>query len=357
MNKVKVIFVIFLLISSPFLSSYTHGTANADIEKFFPEGFDEQTEEELFSSLEIGSVINAILSAFSENFAEVLGFFAAIFGLAILVICAETCLSGENSAFSRQISAAAAGVSGLAVFTGIYPLYQSVGEGITSLTNSFATAIPAFTAILSAGGHLKSAAMGAVNMNLTLAIINYVSGKLLLPLSSAVFALSLLAGIDTGIASLVAKRIKGFFLFLLGLVTTVLLSLFSMQSLIAAASDTAYLKAAKYAASGMIPIVGSTVSSALGTFAGGLMYAKSIVGTSAIVVMLGIALSPIVKLLLYRLCFTLTISFLEFAGADTGKKSFSAFKDSLEILTSVYIMTTLVCVFEVIILMRCGGNI
>ena len=68
-------------------------------------------------------------------------------------------------------------------------------------------------------------------------------------------------------------------------------------------------------------------------------------------------ISPIIKLLLYRFSFSLVISFLEFAGADSSKKSYSAFKDSIEILTAVCVMTTLVCVIEVIIRMKCGGGI
>jgi stage III sporulation protein AE len=357
MKRAKITLVLLLFFSVPFLSSYTYGGDRGEIQNYLPEEFGNKSEEELFSSLSISSVINAVLSAFSESATEVLGFFTMIFGLAVLSIAAEICTPGESLAFSRHISAATSAVIALSVFTGIHPLYQSVSDGIASISSTFGSAIPVFTAILSAGGELKSAAMGALNMNITLAAIGYVSNKLLLPLASAVFALSLLAGIDTGPASIVAKKVKGFFFWALGIVTTVLLSVFSMQSLIAGASDSAYLRAAKYAASGMIPFVGSTVSSALGTLAGGISYAKSIAGVGVVALMLGAAIAPIIKLLLYRLSFSTVISFLEFAGAETGKKSFSAFKDSVEILTAVYVMTTLVCIFEVIILIKCGGNI
>jgi stage III sporulation protein AE len=160
-----------------------------------------------------------------------------------------------------------------------------------------------------------------------------------------------------GTVSGVAKNIKGLFNWILGIGTTVLLAAVSMQSIIAGAQDTAYLRAAKYAASGMIPLVGSTVSGALGTLAGGLSYVKSAVGVSAVMMIVTLALAPLVTLLLYRLAFSLSISFLEFMDAKGGVRSFSAFRSALDALIAVYSLSAVVYVSEIVVFMKSGVSV
>jgi stage III sporulation protein AE len=127
--------------------------------------------------------------------------------------------------------------------------------------------------------------------------------------------------------------------------------------MIASASDTAYLRAAKYAASGMIPIVGGTVSSALATLAGGLSYVKSAVGVSAALVIVLTAISPMVALLLYRLAFSFCLSILEFMGSSGGVRVFSAFRTAFDTLISVYAVSAVVYITEIVIFLKCGVEV
>ena len=75
-----------------------------------------------------------------------------------------------------------------------------------SLSDFFSSLIPIATGILSAGGNLSSASVQAFNMNLTLAAVSKIFTSVLLPLSSAMFALSLAGSMDGGAVSSLANR-------------------------------------------------------------------------------------------------------------------------------------------------------
>ena len=109
---------------------------------------------------------------------------------------------------------------------------DSVGESLSELTVFFSGLVPILSGVLAAGGGMESAAMQAVNMNLTLGIISFVESELLMPLAAALFCLSAVSGVESGGVSKIAKAVKGAFLFGCGVVTTVLAAALSMQSLI-----------------------------------------------------------------------------------------------------------------------------
>ena len=127
-----------------------------------------------------------------------------------------------------------------------------------------------------------------------------------------------------------------------------------MQGLIASSADGAYLRAAKFAASGTIPVVGSAVSSLLGTLGGGLAIMKSAVGGVSVYLLLSYSLAPLIILLLYKLCLALATMILEFSGSGGGVRVFSAFSSSLDAVIAVYVTSCAVYLSEILIFVRCG---
>jgi stage III sporulation protein AE len=360
MRKItKGIFIAGVLFAAFCLPSYAVGTGEdywQDFIELAPEGTYENMDEAL-TGVGIKSLLSEILGTFSDASGEAFSFFALLLGVSVLLSVAESCTPFENPALSKHTSAAVSIITAVLIFGRIGGACFSVRESLDSLSALFSGLIPILTGILTAGGNINSAASQALNMNITLGAVSYVSASLLIPLVFSLFALALVSGMGGGTVSGVAKNIKGLFNWILGIGTTVLLAAVSMQSIIAGAQDTAYLRAAKYAASGMIPLVGSTVSGALGTLAGGLSYVKSAVGVSAVMMIVTLALAPLVTLLLYRLAFSLSISFLEFMDAKGGVRSFSAFRSALDALIAVYSLSAVVYVSEIVVFMKSGVSV
>jgi stage III sporulation protein AE len=362
-KKIGMLAVFILLIFTLFsVTASAEGLGESDyFDRFvesIPEGsVDIESEEDVLSDVGIDALFSRLGEALSSNFGDALSLFALLLGISALMAVCDA-LGGQGAGtLSGSASAATSVVFAVIIFMRIYPAVLTVRESLEELSLFFEGLIPVLTGILTAGGHVNTAATHAFNMNITFALVSELATSLLLPLAFSLFALSLLSGFDGGGVSVLSKNIKGIFMWLLGIAGAIIIGAVSMQSVIAGAQDSAYLRAAKYAASGMIPVVGSTVSSALATLAGGLSYVKSTVGVSAVLVIITLSLAPLIQLLLFRLAFSLSVSLLEFCGSVGGVRVFSAFRSALDALISVYAVSAVVYIAEIVVFMKCGVSV
>lgn len=312
--------------------------------------------EDLLSGIGPDKLLSELFSAAFANGGAVISFFLMLLGLGLF----SSVLEASSSLFGKRLySAARAGIcaiSSLFVFSSLSGLAVSVSESLAAVSEFFSSLIPIVTGISLSSGAVTTAGVQAVNMNLTLTLLGSLSSELLMPLVFMIFSLSLVATFSGGSARLL-KGARSVFLWALGIITTVLIASISMQSFLATAKDNAALRAAKYALSGSIPIVGSTVSGALSTLLGSLSEARAIVGVGAIAVIFSIAASPVVIMLLYRLALSVSMWIFELLGGEGGLACFSAFRSALDTLISLYAVSAVVYILEVIIFLKGGVSV
>ncbi len=316
-------------------------------------GSNTDNSEDLIEGVGFDAFLSEIASALSGG-GELLSFMTLLLGLSLAFMIAE--LAAPMSADLQSCTRTAASlISSTLIFSSLIPLVLSASEALAGLATFFSGVIPIASGIIAAGGALGTASVQAVNMNIALSVIEKISAELLLPLVLLMFSLSMVSSVDSqNMTVSVAKGVRSFFFWALGIVTTVLIASVSLQSIISSASDSAALRAAKYAAGSSIPIVGSTVSAALGMLFASASYAGASVGVGAVSVIISISLSPLIILLAYRFALSLFSSVLGMLGADCGAGLFASFRSSLDALIAVYSSSVLICLFEIIIFMKCG---
>ncbi len=363
MSRIRKLFSVLMFVLLFLLFSVPTAASNEECDGYWqdflenvPEDALQGGEEEL-SGIGIDTLLGELFSALGGGFGEAVPLLLLLFGTAVLMTASEAASPFECKAFSAQISAGVVSVCSLFIFGKLMPLIISAKESLEELSVFFSGLVPVMSGILLAGGNAASSASQAMNMNITLAVVSLALSKLLLPICFTLFSLALVGSFDGGHISSIARSVKSLFMWILGIGTAVIIAAVSMQSVISGAQDSAYLRAAKYAASGMIPIVGSTVSSALSTLAGGLSYVKSTVGVSAVFVVAVMSLAPLIKLLLSRFAFSVSISFLEFVGAQTGAKVFSAFRAALDALIALYAAVSVVYIAELVVFLKSGVDV
>ncbi len=320
-------------------------------EKIIPEGLGASGEDMLLGeSVGFPSLLDEVFSGLTGSGGELSAFFVFIIGV-VSVMAAASLISGK---LSRPSQLGVMLISGVGIFTRIYPLVAKISETLGGVLNFFTSFIPIMTGILAYGGGTAAASVGAAGANMTLGIM----GAFLIPLmnsaASLVFATSLLGALSDGGGAALAKRIKSFFMWLVGIASVLLLSSLALQSAIASSADTALLRGAKYAASGVIPIVGGSVSSALGTLVTGVSYIKSAVGVGAVSVLLLLTVSPLALLLAYRFIISVGEGVLEFLDVPFGVKILGSFKAALDVLSAVFAMSVSVLILETALLMKSG---
>ena len=324
-----------------------------DFVDIIPDGAEVDTDD-VTSSLGIEAILAEIGAALSDRAGEVLAFFLLILGFAVVISLTSHASLGTDAALDSAVQTAVSTIAAASIFTALYDVCRDLGQSLTTVVDFLASAIPIFTAISTASGAFTTASTQAFNMNLTLALVEKFCTGALLPTSFAVFSLGFVASVSDGGALNVAKGVKGVFMWGVGIVGTILAAVIAMQSVVASAADNATLRAARYAASGMIPIVGSTVAGALSTLGGGMAYIKSTVGMGSVAVILLLTIAPLVSLLLYRLAISACLIHLEFTGSAVGVRCYSAFRAALDTLIAVYSTSVLVCIIELVVFVKGG---
>ena len=124
--------------------------------------------------------------------------------------------------------------------------------------------------------------------------------------------------------------------------------------MISSGADNAVIRSAKYAIGGTVPIVGGTVSSALGLLIGSAGYARSIVGGGAIAVVLSLIISPLVTILMYRLCLKLGLVFSSLISSDGCADVISSFLGAIDMLMAAYAFSAIVYIAELLAFLKGG---
>ena len=317
-------------------------------------GIDPENVDELISGVGADAILAELFATLEGRSGDIISFFLLLLGIAIILVCSESCMAIESPALKRQITAGVSTVASVMLFSKLGQVYLTIAEGLGEISAFMSSLIPIMTGVTVAGGGVNLASVEAFNMNLTLSLVERVMSSLLLPLSSSLFVLALLGGVDGGGISALSNGIRGVFKWAMGICAAILLGATSLQSMIASAADGAYIRAARHAASDMIPVVGGAVSGAMSTLMGGLAYLKSAVGVSSVALILSLALPPLVTILLYRASLSLCIFFMGFMNSYGGVRFFTAFRSALDTLLAVYVISTIIYIIEIIIFVKCG---
>lgn len=318
----------------------------SDFTKILPNGLEEAADGEMIG---FPALIQELLSVFSKDAGAVGTFFTFIIGISALMALAAL-FSGK---LSRTAECAVSVICSVAIFSMIYTTAALAAEALSGILGFVSAFIPIITGAVAYGGGVGAAATGMAGANMTLGIIGAFIIPLMTSCSSMILALGLVgsAGADSGV---LCAKVKSFFVWLVGLCSVLLLSSLALQSAIASAADTAAMRAAKYAATGTVPIVGSTVSSAMGVLVSGASYIKSTLGTGALTVILLTSLSPLVLLLIYRFIISLGEGVLEFVGANNGARMLGSVRAAFDALCAVFAITVSVLIIEIVLLMKSG---
>lgn len=344
-----IIVVIFAIFTLPVAASEGSRDYVSDFENILPEGSPDLSDPDaLISSFGVEGLLSVVLSTLSGEGSAVLSFLLLLFGTVVLSYISSL----TSGALSRSVCAAVAILSAMLIFRSLYPVFSSAMDTVDKLSDFFSLAVPIMTGVTLSGGGAATASASAVGMNFSIAIIAALAEKILLPLIAFSFALGLLSSLGDDSVRSLAGGIKSAIGWLFGALTALLVGTLSLQTVVSSAADTAAMRAAKYAAQGMIPVVGGTVSGALSTLASGLSYAKGVIGAGAVFVMLVTALSPLILMLLYRLALTLAASFSDAISA--GASHILAFRYAADAAIGVYSLSVLTYIFEIILFILGG---
>lgn len=239
--------------------------------------------------------------------------------LIILVMCRFWCSLGENqvSRASRLVGALAVTACCMTDIHSMIGLGTKLIEEIDHFTMSLLPVIASATA--AAGGPGRGGAIYAVTAVFCDILIR-VCRSFLIPMLYAYLALGLA---DTALEQCRLTKMKELIGWVIKTVLKSVLYLFTgflaTTGVISGASDAAAIKTAKFAISGMVPVVGSIVSDASESLLAGAGLLKSSLGTFGMLAILAIFLYPFLRLGIYYLGFKVTSALGGMLGSEQEK--------------------------------------
>ncbi len=323
----------------------------SDFEKILPDWLSGITEDSdrLLETVGIRGVVSEIISAVMGERGRILSFLLMLVGCVALITLAGTMGGKIGEATSSSVGV----ICSVLIFGVLSDAFEDITSSIEELNVFFNSLIPITAAITAVGGGAQSAAVGAGGMYLTVQLVSSFGQRLLSSFAALGLGISLLSSVGGSVISSVARGVRSLFFWVLGIFTAIIGAGFSLQTVVASAKDSMSMRAAKYMATGLVPIVGSTVSGALSTLASGLSYAKGIIGTGAIIAIIGMVLSPLALLLLYRLSLSVGGILSDFTGSSAGR-IFDSFRFSLDMMIALYALSAMIYIFEIILFMKMG---
>ncbi len=205
---------------------------------------------------------------------------------------------------------------------GILSVAFSIGAGaITSMTSFTSELFPLLITLLTALGGITSAAiLSPATVFLTTGISIFFS-SVIMPLVIVLTVFTIINNFSasiklTGFCALIKTIVK----WAIGLSFTIFLGIITIQGLLGSTFDGISIKTAKYTIDKLVPIIGGMVSDSVDVLISCTLLIKNAVGIAGIIIIAGIAITPVFGILAHYFLFKLTGAVLEpIGGKPIGK--------------------------------------
>lgn len=321
-----------------------------DYKEALPDKFSDLTDVgEINGRIGIDSLLAELISAVKGNGASALRFLLLALSLsAITALCGALC----NEAYPSATRGASL-ITLFALVGSLMPVVDEVALSLSEISDFLLALLPVLSAISVSQGHVAVATSQATGMSLTLSFFGGEGASALVTVIKCLFVLAVLS-VFTKEGGRLMGTLKSVFSWGLGIITTLLGGVMSVQTLISRGADNATVMATKYAISNMLPIAGGAVSGALSTLVSGMSYYASVVGGGAIAVTVLCAVAPLVTLLMYKLALSVIMIFTSFIDSDALEGGVKAVSGALDSLIALYSVTVVIYAMELMLFLRQG---
>ncbi|MBR5241901.1 MAG: hypothetical protein IKV20_02060 [Clostridia bacterium] len=312
--------------------------------------FSELDTESIYSAISPAAILNLIRDGLLGKKSELSAFAITLFALTVLSLLSDLVPVGSASFIRASLSVVLSSVSALSAL----PVLRAVCTSLSECDGIFLSISSVFSSLtLASGGALGSAA-GASSAVIISSLTAAISSRLLPLIAATSFSSSILSSLggDTRLALGASKLYSR----ALGILTLLIGIIISTQGIATASADSATIRAIKYGAQSAIPLVGGAVSSTLSLLAGGLGYAKGLIGAGAVGVLLYTFLAPLALLFAYRLIVGVAKGCAELIGAP-DLASLGALAGFFDALIASVALSGALYLLEIIIFLTCGVNL
>lgn len=262
------------------------------------------------------SIFSAILSLFFIDIRSLLPLIFTILAIGLLSSILNSFKSDSNDT-SDMVYFVCYGVVVILILISFKEILSSVSTVISNISSVMQIVFPILITLLVSIGSMSSISIYNPLVAVLTTAVDFVFEKLLYPIFILIFIFTVLGKLTNSIRlDKLNKFFMSTFKWVIGIVLTLFTGFLSIQGISAGRFDSISIKATKFALKSYIPLIGSFVADGMDFIVLGSILVKNTIGLVAIFILFIMIISPIVKMVVYKLLLQLTSGVLEVSGAD-----------------------------------------
>lgn len=226
-------------------------------------------------------------------------------------------------------------------------------NAINQLINFMRLFVPLLiTLMLTTGGLASSSALGGI-LIIFINVIGSIIGSCLIPLIMCSTVLGIVNSFSDKVQlSNLSKFIRSIVLWILGIILTVFVCSLTLQGILSSSVDGVTSKTAKAAISNFIPFVGKIMGDTVDTVIGCANILKNTFGTIGVIILIGISVSPIIKIAIMWFLLRLMSGICETISDPKIIKLLNEIGDSYKLLFGILISCSIMFIIGITIVLR-----
>lgn len=334
-----------------------------DIAEYLPDGLfggsAEDTQNAVMSMADLDFMIDFISKLINLELKSSVSLLLAVVAAVMLGTVTNSLSSDSLFLGGREISTFLSNLCVLSILLSFGGDMLECAEVFFNRVNLFMMGmIPLMCTLCAMGGALASAVTVNYGISAFLSISEIAMSKTITPIVGTCIGLASIGGIgDSTAGKSLLTTVKKTYVFLIGMLMTVMMFVFSARGIMSHSADTLGGRAIKFAAGNFIPIVGSNIGEILRGVGSGLTYVRNTVGVVAVVMIFMMILPVFINVVFRRMVLGIAEALSDFLGMNACSRLIHEFSSIYGMLLAVISMSSMLFIGAVIICVKIGSAV
>lgn len=380
MKKIIAIFIFVLLILYPSFGYAEENILQEDVlssqkesihistfieeaKKYTSEVFEDTDYNELLNSAIRGNIDNKALGKSLLNIVgkETIGSMKTIASIMIVIMIHSILKSISEGLENKGIAQVSYYVQYILIVTLIMSNFAEVitmvKESVSNLVSFSNMLVPILITLVLTTGNVVSANLLQPILLFMITFIGNLISNVVIPIVLASTALGIVSKLSQQARlDKLSKFFKSSVVWMLGVVLTLFVSLVSLEGSLSSSVDGITAKTAKVAVSSFIPVVGKILGDAVDTVIGCTSILKNAVGIVGVIVIIGICITPIIKLLLLMTTYYIGSAICEPIADEKIVKLLGQMGDTFKVLLAILCSLSVMLIIGTTLVMKISNS-
>lgn len=327
---------------------------------FQNEGFFEKIKKIISgqASYDFVDLINIVLSLFLDNFSGIIPILAIICAVAIMSsLLLQLRGKALNKPLGDIIHFCTFAVIIVAVLTSVLELVKLTSNTLSLLKSQMEICFPILLTLMAGLGAGTSVGIYQPMIAILSGAVMHLFTSVLLPIFSLCIIFSVIGNLTSSVKlTKFTKFLESSFKYIIGFTFTIFSAFLAVSGIVAGSFDGISIRATKFAVKSYIPFVGGYLADGFSLIMTSSILIKNAIGYSGLIVMFLTVISPLLKIVLFKLGLSLVAGVIE-SVADSRVTNFvSATAKSLSMLSGIILAFSFAYMISVGLIM-CSSNL